>query len=434
MCIPNRLRNYEEGAHGCVTQRSAMHSAAVWGIAAATIILMLARPFRLGEWIWPALGAFVLVVSGLLSGGQAANAARDGLDVYAFLIGMLALAELARVHGVFDWITASLAERAQGNTGRLFAWMFAIAIGVTALLSNDGTIMLLTPAAIALARSARVQALPFAFAVAFVANAGSFVLPISNPANLVVFTPLPPLVPWLALFAAPSAVALAVTYLVLRLRLREQLHDPYEASGSRAGLSPVGRFTLIVVATALTMLVIAAGFGWPVGYIALALGAVSVVIVSLRDRATLAPVVREAPWSVIPLVAGLFVIVRALDSTGALELARSLFRHASAMPAIVCKLYAGGAVTLGDALINNLPAGVVVRYALRGHGISPHVMHAALVGIDLGPNLSISGSLATLLWVMMLRREGIEVNAWRFLALGALVTIPSLALALLVLR
>jgi arsenical pump membrane protein len=411
-----------------------MHAAIVWAIAAVTIVLMLARPLRLGEWVWPALGALVLVAAGLISSRQAAAAARDGLDVYAFLVGMLALAELARVHGVFDRITAALSARAQGNSRRLFSWLFLIAVGVTALLSNDGTILLLTPAAIALARSARLAALPFAYAVAFVANAGSFVLPISNPANLVVFSPLPQLVPWLALFALPSAAALAVTYAVLRWYCRAQIRNRYDAQSERAPLSSTGRFTLIVVSVALAILVAAAAFGWPVGYVAFALGAVCTIVVCVREPRTLAPLAREAPWSVIPLVAGLFVIVRALDATGALELARTLFRHASAMPAVFGRLYAGGAVTVGDALINNLPAGVVVRYALRGHGISPHIAHAALVGIDLGPNLSISGSLATLLWVMMLRREGIEVNAWRFLALGALVTIPSLALSLAVVR
>jgi arsenical pump membrane protein len=104
------------------------------------------------------------------------------------------------------------------------------------------------------------------------------------------------------------------------------------------------------------------------------------------------------------------------------------------MPPLLGRLYAGGVVTIADAIVNNLPAGVIARYALRGPGISPHVAHAVLVGIDLGPNLSLSASLATLLWLMMLRRDGIDVNAWRFLAIGAAITVPSLVLSLLVLR
>lgn len=408
-----------------------MHALITWVIAAATIAAIVARPFRISEWVWAVIGASVLVAAGLLSGSQAADAAADGIEVYAFLAGMLTLAELARVQGIFDWLTSALAERLAGNASALFAWSFASAIIVTALLSNDGTILLLTPAALALARGTKLSALPFVYTVAFVANAASFILPISNPANLVVFAPLPKLVPWLAIFAAPSAVALACTFLVLRTLHAREMRTQYTPP-AQTPLSANGRRTLIVVCIALALIVVASGVGWPVGYVAFVFGALAMFTVAVRDPRSARIAMREAPWSVIPLVAGLFVIVRALDATGALELARNVLRQASAMPAVFGKLYAGGVVTVADALINNLPAGVIARYALRGHGISPHVAHAVLVGIDLGPNLSVSASLATLLWLMMLRRGGINVNPWRFLAIGATVTIPSLALSLLV--
>jgi arsenical pump membrane protein len=410
-----------------------MRDVAVWAISGVTILAIVARPLRLAEWIWPAAGALVLVGTGLLSGRSAAEAVADGAQVYAFLIGMLALAELARVYGIIDVAVRRLSERMHGRSARLFAAFFLIAVAVTALLSNDGTIVLLTPAAIALSSAARLRALPLAFTVAFVANAASFVLPISNPANLLVFSRLPQLGPWLMVFIAPSAAAIACTYGVLRLAHAGDLRVVYAATRPEP-LGPQQRVVAASVAVALAIVVIAAAFGWPVGYVALAVAAVSIALCGGRDRAAARTVAREAPWTVVPLVAGLFVIVRALDATGALELARTLLRNASAMPGILGRLYAGGVTTLGDALLNNLPVGVIARYAIAGRGISSHVAHAVLVGVDLGPNLSITGSLATLLWLMLLRREGIEVNGWRFLALGALVTIPSLALALAVLR
>jgi arsenical pump membrane protein len=411
-----------------------MPAIAVWIIALLTIAAIVMRPFGIAEWLWAVLGAGVLVAAHSLTGAQAALAARDGLPVYAFLLGMLALAELARVQGLFDWLAVALATRAAGNAARLFAWAFCGAIGVTALLSNDGTILLLTPAALALARGTKLAIAPFAFAIAFVANAASFILPISNPANLVVFSPLPQLVPWLAIFALPSVIALVVTFAVLRALHARDLSGTYDAPAESPRLSPPAIASAIVITLALAIIVVAAALGWPVGYVALAVGILSVIAIGVRDPASSVTVAREAPWSVIPLVAGLFVIVRAVDATGALELARTILRQASAMPHVLGQLYAGGAVTLADTLINNLPAGVVARYALHGNGIAPHVAHAVLVGIDLGPNLSLSASLATLLWAMMLRREGITVSPWRFLAIGAAVTIPSLALALAAVR
>jgi arsenical pump membrane protein len=404
-----------------------------WIIAGASVVAIVARPFRIGEWVWPVAGAALLVGSGLLSGSQAAAAARDGIDVYCFLGGMLALAELAREHDLFETLGGLLARRARGRGSALFAYAFLCAVAVTALLSNDGTILLLTPAAFTLSRATKLSPRPIAYAVAFVANAGSFILPISNPANLVVFAPLPQLLPWLALFAAPSAAALLCTYVVLRFLHAREVHQTFVLPAP-ADLSPASRLAAIVVCLSLAVLVVAAALGWPVGYIALALGIAGTLIAGAIDRASAAAVLREGPWTIIPLVAGLFVIVRALDGTGALELARTMLRQASMMSPVLGRLYAGGVTTLGDALVNNLPVGVIARYALHGHGITPHVAHAVLVGVDLGPNLSISGSLATLLWVMMLRREGIEVNAWRFFRTGILVTVPSLALALTVTR
>lgn len=409
-----------------------MHTTLTWVIAAATIAAIVARPFRIPEWVWSATGAALIVALQLLTGRQAADAARDGLDVYAFLLGMLALAALADVHGVFDFFGDRLLEAAKTRTRRLFAWFFCVGVGVTALLSNDGTIVLLTPAALAMARRSSVSVMPLVYAVAFIANAASFILPISNPANLVVFKPLPQLLPWLATFAAPSAVAILLTYIAMRFVFARELRTSFERTGDRVALSPAAHFTAIVVGIALLLLVAAATLGWPVGYVAFALGCTSVLLVGARYASTLSSVAREAPWSVVPLVAGLFVIVRALDETGALNLARTLLRQASAMPPVLGRLYAGFAVTLANVVINNLPVGVIARYALRDHGIAPFVTHAVLIGIDLGPNVSISASLATLLWMMILRRDGVDVSARRFLPIGLAVALPALAAALII--
>lgn len=411
-----------------------MHDVAVWAISGATILAIVLRPFRFPEWTWPVAGAAILVAAGLLSGRQAAVAAADGAQVYAFLIGMLTLAELARVHGIIDTAVHALSRRMRPASTRLFTGFFCIAVVVTAMLSNDGTIVLLTPAAISLATASKLRPLPLAFTVAFVANAASFILPISNPANLLVFSQLPQLGPWLAVFIAPSAAAVVCTYGILRLAYARDLRQDYDTSRTGTTLSVDQRIIAVTVGVSLALIVVAAGFGWPVGYASLVVAAIAIAICGLRDRAAAATVAREAPWSVVPLVAGLFVLMRALDSTGALESARILLRNASAMPPLLGRLYAGGVTTLADAFINNLPAGVIARYAVHGHGISTNIAHAVLVGIDLGPNLSMTGSLATLLWLMLLRRDGVEVSGWRFLGLGALATIPSIAAALLVLR
>jgi arsenical pump membrane protein len=85
-------------------------------------------------------------------------------------------------------------------------------------------------------------------------------------------------------------------------------------------------------------------------------------------------------------------------------------------------------------LVNNLPAGLLGAATLDQLQAAMPLRAAALIGIDLGPNLSVSGSLATILWLTTLRREGVQVGAWQFLKLGALAMPAALACSLLVLN
>jgi arsenical pump membrane protein len=130
---------------------------------------------------------------------------------------------------------------------------------------------------------------------------------------------------------------------------------------------------------------------------------------------------REMSWSVLPLVGGLFVLVAALSKIGVADaLARMLEQlHATAPQ---WSVWAAGIATAVVANIaNNLPAGLIAGATMAASHASSNVTAATLIGINLGPNLSVTGSLATVLWLTVLRREGIEVGFWQFLKVGAIV-------------
>ena len=153
-----------------------------WGIAVLATAGVILRPFNWPEFIWAVGGAVLLVASGLLPLQDALHGISKGTDVYLFLVGMMLLAELARKEGLFDWLAAHAAALAKGSPTRLFALVFAVGTGVTVFLSNDATAVVLTPAVAAVAKAAKAdKPLPYLFICAFIANAASFVLPISNP-------------------------------------------------------------------------------------------------------------------------------------------------------------------------------------------------------------------------------------------------------------
>jgi len=189
-----------------------------WGIAAAATAGVIFRPFSWPEFIWAVAGAALLVLLGLLSIPDALTGVEKGTDVYLFLTGMMLLAELARQEGLFDWLAAKAAGLAKGSATRLFTLVFCVGTVVTAFLSNDATAVVLTPAVAAMVKAADAkEPLPYLFICAFIANAASFVLPISNPANLVIYgSHMPPLLQWLPRYALPSALSILATYVVLR--------------------------------------------------------------------------------------------------------------------------------------------------------------------------------------------------------------------------
>ena len=156
-------------------------------IVGLSILLMLIRPRRIPEVYWIGAGATLLVLLRLIPLKSAGRSIAEGLDVYLFLIGMMLLSELAREHGVFDWLSSMALNTAGGSSARLFTLIYLIGTVVTVFMSNDATAIVLTPAILAVVRRARTSPQPHLFVCALIANAASFVLPISNPTNLVVF-------------------------------------------------------------------------------------------------------------------------------------------------------------------------------------------------------------------------------------------------------
>jgi arsenical pump membrane protein len=384
------------------------------------------------EYLWAVLGAAALVALGFLPWRDALSAAAKGTDVYLFLIGMMLLSEVARQEGLFDWLAALAVRSAKSSAERLFLIVYGVGTLVTVFLSNDATAVVLTPAVYAAATAARVKPLPYLFICAFIANAASFVLPISNPANLVIFhTHMPPLGQWLYQFALPSMASIFVTYVALRFTQRKALDREIAENLTTKPLSAGGKCVAIGIGlTALTLLA-ASALDRQLGLPTFIAGtAVTFVILIISWRSPF-PVLRDISWGVLPLVAGLFIMVESVEQTGILRsIARMLHESATASPRGT-PLGTGAIVAFASNLLNNLPTGLVASTVSQSADVPVQVTSAILIGVDLGPNLSVTGSLATILWLIALRREDVAVTAWQFLKLGIIVMPPALLLALL---
>jgi arsenical pump membrane protein len=398
---------------------------ATLAIVAAATACVIARPFRLPEAVWAVGGAALLVATGLLPWHRALDGVGKGVDVYLFLAGMMLLSELAREQGLFDYFAALAVRLARGSTWRLFAIVYGIGTLVTAFMSNDATAVVLTPAVFAAAKAADARPLPHLFACAFVANAASFLLPISNPANLVLFGGhMPPLGQWLQWFALPSLAAIAATFAALAILQRRELAGGIGAGGTVPPLGRSGWATAFgLLATALVLLA-ASQLGWQLGLPTLAAALLTVSAVSTIGKTSPLKLAANISWAVIPLVAGLFVLVEGIQHIGLIDILRQHLFHAFLSSPRATSWGAGIGLAYITNIMNNLPAGLIAGSAAAGSQVPASVTGALLIGVDLGPNLSVTGSLATILWLTALRREGEHVDGWSFLKLG-LVAMPA---------
>src|SRR5581483_7461439 len=159
-------------------------------------------------------------------------------------------------------------------------------------------------------------------------------------------------------------------------------------------------------------------------------GVITTAIVLILSRQSPLPLIKDIAWGVLPLVAGLFVMVEALIRTGVIAKLSALLHEAVAQSATWAMWKVGIATAIADNIANNLPVGLLAGSVAAADHLPKQVTAAILIGVDLGPNLSVTGSLATILWLVALRREEIHVSAWQFLKLGWIVMIPALLLAL----
>lgn len=359
-----------------------------------------------------------------------------------FLAAVLVLGHLCEREGLFAAAGRLLAARSDGGARRLLALVFALAAAVTAVLGLDATVVLLTPVVLSSAALLRLPQRPHVYACVHLANAASLLLPVSNLTNLLAFhTADIGFLEFTALMALPWLTVIAVEWVVFRRFFAADLavaseRVPAAALARRGagggdddapdrdgdGGSPALAAT-VVLAT-LAGFVLSTPLGVDPAWIAAA-GALVLAVPALATR-------RTSPAALLHAASpGFLAGVLLLGVAVAIALSLGLDTVVDAIVPDGDGLLALLGVTAVAALlanaINNLPATLILLPILADRGTGP--LLAALIGVNVGPNLTWTGSLATLLWKRVLCRSGGDAPEWRtFLPLGIATVVPGLLL------
>jgi len=395
----------------------------------STLAAIMIRPFRMSEALAAAVGATLMLLLGFLSPKEAIGLLLGEWNIFGFFLGLMIIAAIADQAGIFEVFANETARLANGSTRKLFLGVFAIGALFTAFLSNDATALILTPAVYAMVTRLRLPILPFMFVCTFIADTASFLLPVSNPINILILESfgagLGSFLRYLLLPALFCIVANVAVFLFLfRADLRRHF-EPGDLPKVELASPAYFRFTVVALGAIAVAFVVASLLQAPLSLVAMS-GAILLAIGSWRHRQIdWARLKGEISWSLFVFIGSVFLVIRAVENLGLTDrFGSGLIRLSGSSPLWTTFVTAIGSA-LGANLINNVPMALVMvptLHSLIATGQAPlGLVYAAIMGCDLGPNLTTVGFLATMFWLLILRRKGLEVSSIEYFKLGVLV-------------
>ena len=364
---------------------------------------------RIASRVVSGLGIVGLIAAFAASPHDARSAASQVWPPFVLVTGLLLVGLIADEDGLFAFVGRRLSMASSSGV-----WLFAgatLMIGVvTAVLNLDTSVAFLTPVLIYAAKNRGGGEAPMLYGCLLLSNAGSLFLPGSNLTNLIVLGHLH--LTGIAFFSdmwEPALAALLVTALVIAAVEHRDLRRRAD-SDQTVQRPKIGLGVAAIVASASLILLVPSP--------ALAVAALGIVAIGLRIVSGKESIRHATEIVGAPLLLGLFGIAVALGTLGRLWVGpATLFSHLG-----IWATSAGAA--LAAVAVNNLPAASLLAARTPSHPF------ALLIGLNLGPNLFVSGSLAWVLWYRVAKRAGSQPSLMRASRIGVIAVPLSMAAAL----
>jgi len=406
-----------------------------------TLIFVIWQPRDLQIGTTAVTGAIVALVVGVVSFSDVLIVTNIVWDATLSFIGIIILSMVLDEIGFFEWCALKMAKFSNGNGMKMFVYSILLGAFVSALFANDGAALILTPILLAKMRILKLNMksiVAFLLAGGFISDSASLPLVFSNLTNIVTANYFNiGFGEYIANMIVPYIVSVLASIAFLWLLLRKDIPKKVDISllkEPETAIKDMRLFKLswVFLAVLLAGYFVGDAYDLPVAVFALGGGVLFLVIATLFKSVEPVHIIKEAPWQVVWFSIGLYIVVYGLKNAGLTDYLTLILQDLSTRGDTVAIIGTGFLSAFLSAIMNNMPTVMIMDIALQDIP-NQALAYANIIGCNLGPKMTPFGSLATLLWLHVLAKKGVNISFAQYSKFGLIITPPVLLIVLLAL-
>ena len=409
-----------------------------------TLIFVIWQPKNLQIGTTAVIGAIVALLLGVVSLSDVWIVTDIVWDAPLSFIGIIILSMVLDEIGFFEWCALKMAKFSNGSGMKMFVYSILLGAFVSALFANDGAALILTPILLAKMRILQLNMksiIAFLLAGGFISDSASLPLVFSNLTNIVTANYFDiGFADYMANMIIPYIVSVLASILFLWLILRKDIPKQVDISLLKEPKSAIKdermfKLSWIFLALLLVGYFVGDAYNLPVAVFALGGGVIFLLIATAFKTVEPKSIIKEAPWQVVWFSIGLYIVVYGLKNEGLTDYLTVLLQDFSTRGDTFAIVATGFLSAFLSAIMNNMPTVMIMDIALDNMGemTNQALAYANIIGCNLGPKMTPFGSLATLLWLHVLAKKGVNISFAQYSKFGLIITPPVLLIVLLAL-